>query len=290
MVEVKIAKVERCDKIYNDMNKKSGCLRRQILKNYKHSNYLSRESWWNRMSYINEKWWECGWHKVYHNGSNHSTACSLYTRPWATLIPFTSATGKAVSWVVIFKSDKIKPEGYKKPSRESKGKINIVVNPGQGNYFSAEPSCEYNEKQIDYLTFTSECCGITANILIKILKYFDVQEVLPWVPCGPIPMLHIDGRQLKLDTTLIDFINENGQCWKVCLGFPHATTSWQVDNSAGKKGTVKVDFYHARKELLVWAYERGLTQSIDATDIITLLNIALPIAFGKVDCNFMHCC
>ncbi len=59
-------------------------------------------------------------------------------------------------------------------------------------------------EKIDCLTFTSESGGITADILIKILKYFDVKEVFPRIPGGPIPMLLIDGHQSQLDPKFID--------------------------------------------------------------------------------------
>ncbi len=210
-----------------------------------------------------------------------------------TLLPFTSATGDAVCCVVIFKSDKIEPDFEvkmgidvrKKPSRNNIGEIDIIASSGKGNYFPGGPSCKYNGKKIDCLTFTSESGGITADILIKILKYFDVKEMFPQVPGGPIPMLLIDGHQSRLDPKFIEYINDNGHRWKICLGVPYATSLWQVGESAKNNGTFKVEFYCAKSDLLVWKYERGLTQSIDPTDIIPLLNIAFPIAFGRVDRN-----
>lgn len=73
--------------------------------------------------------------------------------------------------------------------------------------------------------------------------------------------------------------------WKVCLGVQYATTLWQVGNAAKNNVTLKVEFYCAKNEILVWKYERELTQSIVPTDINPLLNITFPIAFGWVDCN-----
>ncbi len=78
-----------------------------------------------------------------------------------------------------------------KPSKDSGGKINVGANYGQ-KYILDGPTCKYNGKQIDCLTFTSENNGIPIKILIQILEFFDAKEVFPWVFGGPIPMLLIE--------------------------------------------------------------------------------------------------
>ncbi len=87
------------------------------------------------------------------------------------------------------------------------------------------------------------------------------------------------------NSLIIDYIKNNGQRWKVCLGVPYDTSLWQVGDSAKNNDTFQVEFYCAKNDLLVWKYERGPTQSIDTTDLIPLLNIAFPVAFVQVDCN-----
>ena len=95
-----------------------------------------------------------------------------------TLLPFTSASGEAVCCVVIFQG---------KQSEWRTGvhltvaliltadgnKIDMDINFGEGKSYPGGPTCKYNGKVVDCLTFISESGGITGNILVDILTYFD---------------------------------------------------------------------------------------------------------------------
>ena len=86
-------------------------------------------------------------------------------------------------------------------------------------------------------------------------------------------MLLVDGHQSRLDPKFINYINHNGHRWKVCLGVPYATTLWQVGDASEQNGKFKVEWYREKQLLLYWKFERGLPRTINATDIIPLLNI-----------------
>ena len=117
-----------------------------------------------------------------------------------------------------------------------------------------------------------ESGGITGDILVKILTYFDAMELFPCSPKGPTPYLIVDGHQSRLDPKFVDYINTPGHKWKVCLGVPHATTLWQVGDASKQNGKVKSDWYCEKAKLLVWKKEHALPRAIRAEDVMPLLN------------------
>ena len=138
---------------------------------------------------------------------------------------------------------------------------------------------------IDCLTFSSKSGGITAEILVDILKYFNRKKIFPQIPGGPIPFLLVDGHNTQLDPTFIAYINNIEHCWKVCFGVPYGTLLWQGGDSAENNGTFESEFYGAKDELLLWKYEPGLTRAIKHKDVMPLLNDIFPKAFGHEEIN-----
>jgi hypothetical protein len=131
-----------------------------------------------------------------------------------TLLPFTSASGKAVCCAVIFQGKHTEvPATWRTrvdfritPILTEDGKeIDIVLNFGDG---TGGPSCIYNGKIVDCLTYISESGGITGNILVDILTYFDQIDLFPHVEGGPIPVLIVDGHQSRLNPKFVDYIND----------------------------------------------------------------------------------
>ena len=96
------------------------------------------------------------------------------------------------------------------------------------------PKCNYNGKLVDHLTYILESGGITGDILIEILKYFVETDLFPRLPGGIIPALIVDGHQSRLDPKFVEYINDVGHHWKVCLGVPYAITLWQVGDASEK--------------------------------------------------------
>ncbi len=143
------------------------------------------------------------------------------------------------------------------PVRDSDGKIGVIASSGPGNYYPGGPQC-FNDETIECLTFCSETGGITAEILVKVLQYFDEKEVFRRTPGGPIPFLLVDGHNNRFDPIFLHYINDNSHQWKVCLGVPYATLLWQVGDSAENNGTFKTEWYWLKDQLLMWKYERGV--------------------------------
>mgnify|MGYP000485143821 CR=1 FL=1 len=183
-----------------------------------------------------------------------------------TVLPFIAANGQPVCCVVIFQLDSPEPKmewgkgiNIKVDKvRQSDGEINVMASCGPGKHYPGGPQCIFNNKTIDCLTFCSESGGITTEILIKVLKYFDDSNVFPQVPGGPTPFLLVDGHNTCFDPRFLEYINNTNHQWKVCLGVPYATSLWQVGDSAENNGTFKTEWYQEKDRLLLWKYEREM--------------------------------
>ncbi len=86
---------------------------------------------------------------------------------------------------------------------------------------------------------------------MKILTYFNLINLFPLVPGRPIPMLIVDGHQSHLAPVFVEYINDENNTWKVCLGVQYATTLWQVGDASEQNGMVKLEWYQEKKELLM---------------------------------------
>jgi hypothetical protein len=165
-----------------------------------------------------------------------------------TLLPFTSASGEAVCCAIIFQGKGTVSATWTTgvdhsvtPILTADGKeFHLELNFGEGKYYPGGPKCKYNGKVVDCLTYTSESGGITGEILVEILTYFDSIDLFPRVPGGPIPVLIVDGHQSCLAPVFVEYINDKNHTWKVCLGVPYATTLWQVGDASEQNGMVKL--------------------------------------------------
>ena len=84
-------------------------------------------------------------------------------------------------------------------------------------------TCKFNGNIIPCIVYASKSGGITAEILVQVLTELDLRVVFPREE-GVIPVLLIDGHQSRLTPKFLAYINDQGHCWKVCLGMPYATT------------------------------------------------------------------
>jgi hypothetical protein len=117
--------------------------------------------------------------------------------------------------------------------------INIELNIGEGKYYPGGPKCKYNSKVVDCQCYVSESGGITGDILVEILRYFDEIQLFPSEENGPTPVLVVGGHQSRLDPKFVEYINTEGHHWKVCLGVPYATSLWQVGDASEENGMTK---------------------------------------------------
>jgi hypothetical protein len=197
-----------------------------------------------------------------------------------TLLLFTSASGKAVDCCIIFQGKGDVPATWRTgvdltviPILTEDGKeLDLELNFGEGKYYAGGPRCKCNGKVVDCLAYTSKSGGITREILVEILTYFDSIDLFPCVPGGPIPMLIVDGHQSCLAPVFVDYINNKKNTWKVCLGIPYATTLWQVGDASEQNGMVKLEWYHEKRELLTWKYSNNLPCVIRPEDVMPLIN------------------
>ena len=102
-------------------------------------------------------------------------------------------------------------------------------------------------KDMECLTYGSESGGITGEILVDVLTYFNSINLFPQNPGGPIPMLVIGGHQSRLDPMFIHYINDKRHKWKVCFGVSYATVLWQVGDASKQNGKFKIEWYCAKK-------------------------------------------
>ena len=154
-----------------------------------------------------------------------------------TLLSFTSASGEAVCCAIIFQGKGTVPATWKTgidlsvtPILTADGKeFNLELNFGEGKYYPGGPKCKYNGKVVDCLTYTSESGGITGEILVEILTYFDSIELFPRVPGRPIPVVIVDGHQSRLAPVFVEYIKRQephmeGLSWcSICHNF---VASW----------------------------------------------------------------
>ena len=210
-----------------------------------------------------------------------------------TVLPFTSASGHAVCCVVIFQhANKELPILWKsgvdilvEPARNANGEIEYGLNIGEGKYHPGGPTCRYRGKDVKCLTFASESGGITGEILVQILSYFDSIELFPRLPGGPIPMLVIDGHQSRLDPMFIHYINNPQHKWKVCFGVPYATVLWQVGDASEQNGKFKTEWYKVKDVMMKWKIHHLLPCSLGPTDIIPLVSRIFHDSYGRVNSN-----
>ena len=100
------------------------------------------------------------------------------------------------------------------PELDGKGEIKVSdINFGKGKYFPGGPTCEFNGKTIDCQVYLSPGGGITAEILVSILKSIDDSGILPRIPGGPIPSMLLDGHQTRLDPLFLAYINDLAHFW-----------------------------------------------------------------------------
>ncbi len=139
-----------------------------------------------------------------------------------TVLCFIPVNDQQVCCVVIFQSNFLEPKlecrkGINlkvNPVRLSDGEIDFIASSGPGIYYPGSPQCVFNHKTIDCLVFCSKSGGITTEILMRVLKYFDekmfslaslvvpyyfsllIATILAWIPASSntSTMISINGK------------------------------------------------------------------------------------------------
>ena len=168
---------------------------------------------------------------------------------------------------------------------ENGEEIDVEMNLGKGKYYPGGLTSTFNGKTVDCLTYVFQSIGITGDILVDILTYFDQIELFPRVEGGPIPVLIVDGHQSRLDPKFVDYINNKKHPWRVCHGILYATTLWQVGDASEQNGMVKLEWYREKSKFLVWKYEHNLPRAIYPQDVMPLLNKIFYKAYNNITNN-----
>ena len=168
-----------------------------------------------------------------------------------TLLLFTSASasGKVVCCCIIFQGKGDVPATQRTgvdltvtPILTEDGKeLDLELNFGEGKYYPGGPTCKYNGKVVDCLAYTSESGGITGEIMVEILTYFDSIDLFPRVPGGTIPMLIVDRHQSHLAPVFVEYINDKNNERNQT-----AVRHWSVGVATIIKMGV-ADIYHTQK-------------------------------------------
>ena len=73
----------------------------------------------------------------------------------------------------------------KNQAKDANGVFYFAMNLCEGNFMPGGPKCTCMGQTVDCLTFGSEGGGISGQILVNILEYFDSIDLFPRVPVAP---------------------------------------------------------------------------------------------------------
>jgi hypothetical protein len=213
-----------------------------------------------------------------------------------TVLGVTAASGDPVLCVVIFASERdVIPESWvtgidiqKNPLMEETDSTKVALdsgNFGKNKYFPGGPLCNFLGKEIPCLSLCSPSGGITADLLISILKYIDNLNVFNRQEGGPTPLLIVDGHESRLDTSFLEYINDSTHKWFVSLGVPYATSYWQVGDASEQNGQFKMEMTRAKRILTSFKSDKSMKIGINYTDVMPLINKSWDKSFGCIPTN-----
>ena len=205
-----------------------------------------------------------------------------------TVLCFTSGNGDPVMCAVILKS---KEHVSKIPISWKMGiDIRKNIKTGENVYKQVEtnvgvdsvmhggPRCTYNGKEIPCFVGTSPNASITSEMLVEMLKTFDSLDIFNRDD-GRLPFLLLDGHHSRLQIPFLEYINNKGKKWMVCVGVPYGTHIWQVHDSSELNGCFKMALVKAKREYLRLKTGHHFVM----TDIIPLVTMAWEKSFARRD-------
>jgi hypothetical protein len=95
----------------------------------------------------------------------------------------------------------------------------------------------------------------------------------------------VDGHHSRLDADFVDYVSDPSHIWKINFGIPHATSHWQVGDSAQQNGHFKMLLSRAKLQLLQFKIKNNLPVALLGSDIVPLVNRAWYKSFGNVVSN-----
>jgi hypothetical protein len=212
-----------------------------------------------------------------------------------TFLCFQSGSGEPIMCAIIFKSERKKceiPETWKSgidirklrnetilpDSQDDIAKLYIEEETLNGGALGGGPVCTFRGKTIACYCTCSPNASITSSILTDLLRTIDKHEVYDRVE-GTKPLLLLDGHHSRMDLEFLEYINQPGTEWNVCIGVPYGTHLWQVADSSQVNGKFKIEM---TKEKCQYMKYKTNTTGLLVTDIVPIVNGAFKQSFANV--------
>lgn len=213
-----------------------------------------------------------------------------------TFLCFQSGNGEPIICAIIFKSErkngelpdcwktgidirKLRDEELLPHSQQQIAQLyldNETVNNGA---ISGGPVCNFDGKEIQCFCTCSPNASITSTILTRLLKEIDQHDVFDRQN-GTKPLLLLDGHHSRMDLEFLEYINQPGNEWCVCIGVPYGTHLWQVADSSQINGKFKIEL---TKEKCEYMKHKQNNNGLLVTDIVPIVKGAFERSFANVD-------
>ena len=162
----------------------------------------------------------------------------------------------------------------------------VLKNSGAGNMFPGGPTCCFRGKDVPCFVRWSEKGSMTSSILRDILADLDQRGLFPRSDNPHLrPFALFDGHGSRIEFEFLNYINDAGHQWVVCIGVPYGTATWQVGDSKEQNGSFNIALARAKINLVKKKAEHCLPAVINRTDIVVILNEAWKHSFGRVEKN-----
>ena len=203
-----------------------------------------------------------------------------------TLLGLTALNGDPVMCVVIFagkRETKLYETGmdiFAEQIGEVGDEDFFEKNSGKGRRYPGGPTCSFQGKTVPCLTRFSPKGSITSAILVDILATLDLIGVFDRSD-GKVPFLLLDGHGSRIELHFLAYINDPAHKWVVCIGVPYGTALWQVGDSSEQNGAYMMALSVIKAMIIERKQERMMPLTIDAHEIIIMVNYAWELSFAR---------
>ena len=149
----------------------------------------------------------------------------------------------------------------------------IIKNSGSGKHFLGGPKCTFGNKKVPALVQWTESVYTTSQELVKAFQVMDQLELFPRTDTMEPFLLLDDGHDSRLEMSFLHYINNPRDHWIVYFGVPFGTALWQVGDSKEQNGRFNIALKKAKDTVLKMKEELGITDSVTATDLMSIINI-----------------
>jgi hypothetical protein len=212
-----------------------------------------------------------------------------------TFLCFQSGSGEPIMCAIIFKSErktgeipqswktgidirKLRNEAILPDSQNDVAQLYLDNETLEDGAIGGGPVCTFRGKRIDCYCTCSPNASITSAILTDLLRTIDKHQVYDRLQ-GTKPLLLLDGHHSRMDLEFLEYINQPGTEWNVCIGVPYGTHLWQVADSSQINGKFKIEMMKEKHEYMKYKMnDTGLL----ITDIVPIVKGAFQRSFSNV--------